>query len=89
MLIINTVVFWIIVDKISKDNSIKTDLLLSEQREEMYKASVLDTNEQIERISAVKHDMKNRLGAINDLIQNGQYEEAARLCSESSGELLR
>ena len=89
VLIINTVVFWIIVDKISKDNNIKTELLLSNQREEMYKTSVLEANEQINKISQVKHDMKNGLKSIQELIQNGQYEEAARLCSEESDTLSR
>ena len=89
VLIINTVVFWIIVDKISKDNNIKTELLLSNQREEMYKASVLEANDQINKISQVKHDMKNGLKSIQELIQSGQYEEAARLCSEESDTLSR
>ena len=89
VLIINTVVFWIIVDKISKDNNIKTELLLSNQREEMYKTSVLEANDQINKISQVKHDMKNGLKSIQELIQSGQYEEAARLCSEESDTLSR
>lgn len=89
VLIINTVVFWIIVDKISKDNNIKTELLLSNQREEMYQTSVLEANEQINKISQVKHDMKNGLKSIQELIQSGQYEEAARLCSEESDTLSR
>ena len=89
VLIINTVVFWIIIDKISKDNNIKTELLLSNQREEMYKTSVLEANDQINKISQVKHDMKNGLKSIQELIQSGQVEEAARLCSEESDTLSR
>ena len=89
VLIINTVVFWIIVDKISRDNNIKTELLLSNQREEMYQTSVLEANEQISKISQVKHDMKNGLKSIQELIQSGQYEEAARLCSDESETLSR
>lgn len=80
VLIINTIVFWIIVDKISKDNNIKTELLLSNQREEMYKASVLKTSEQLNKTSKIKHDMKNQLDAIHRLIENGQYENALQLC---------
>lgn len=80
VLVINTVVFWIIVDKISKDNNIKTELLLSNQREEMYKASVLQTSEQLNKTSKIKHDMKNQLDAIHRLIKNEQYENALQLC---------
>lgn len=89
VLIINTVVFWIIVDKISKDNNIKTELLLSNQREEMYQKSVLEANDQINKMSQIKHDMKNGLKSIQELIQSGQYEEAARLCSDESETLIR
>ena len=89
VLIINTVVFWIIVDKISKDNNIKTELLLSNQREEMYQTSVLEANDQINKMSQIKHDMKNGLKSIQELIQSGQYEEAARLCSDESETLSR
>ena len=80
VLIINTVVFWIIVDKISKDNNIKTELLLSNQREEMYKTSVLKTSEQLNKTSKIKHDMKNQLDAIHRLIENKQYDNALQLC---------
>lgn len=89
VLIINTVVFWIIVDKISKDNNIKTELLLSNQREEMYQTSVLEANDQINKMSQIKHDMKNGLKSIQELIQSGQYEEAALLCSDESETLSR
>ena len=84
VLIINTVVFWIIVDKICKDNSLKTQLLLSEQREEMYKTSVLMTSEQLDRMSKIKHDMKNQLKSVKKLIANEQYDDAIRLCDDTN-----
>ena len=82
-IIILSVIFWFLLTKLSRDNEIKTNLLLSEQREEMYKNAVLDTNVQIEKMSMMKHDMKNSLKSIQGLIQNGQYAEASRLCSDS------
>lgn len=84
VLIINTVVFWIIVDKICKDNSLKTQLLLSEQREEMYKTSVLMTSEQLDRMSKIKHDIKNQLKSVKKLIANEQYDDAIRLCDDTN-----
>lgn len=87
VLIINTIVFWIIVDKISKDNIIKTELLLSNQREEMYRASVLKTSEQLNKTSKIKHDMKNQLDAIHRLIENGQYENALQLCDSVNADV--
>ena len=56
VLVFVSVMVWFLLIKISNDNQIKTDLLLSNQREEMYKASVISTNEQIEKLSKIKHD---------------------------------
>ena len=89
VLIVNTVVFWIIVDKISKNNSIKTDLLLSEQREELYKASVLSSSEQLDRMSKIKHDIKNDLNSIGQLIEEGRVDEAAAFCRDRSESIAR
>ena len=89
VLIVNAVVFWIIVDKISKDNKTKTELLLSNQREEMYKESVISTGEQISKMTEIKHDMKNNLKSIRRLIENGQYDEAKRLCVDSSESIAK
>lgn len=45
------VITWFMMTKISKSNEIKTKLLLTEQREQLYKEDILHTNEQIENMS--------------------------------------
>ena len=82
-----TGMFWYLLLKISKDSKLKTDLLLGKQREEMYKTSVLNTNEQIEKLSRIKHDMKNHNMAVSSLILNGEYERARVLCESVSKKL--
>ncbi len=72
--------FWYLLLKVSRDERLKTELLLSTQREEMYKNSVMNTNEQIEKLSQVKHDMKNHIMSVSTLITNGEYERAGKLC---------
>lgn len=79
--------FWYLLLKTSRDNKLKTDLLLSKQREEMYKNSVLSTNEYIERLSHVKHDIKNNTMTINRLIADGEYNRAIELCDSISAKL--
>lgn len=81
------IIFWYLLIKVSKDSSVKADLMLSKQREELYKSSVLGTNEQIEKISAVKHDMKNDLMTVSMLISNGEYEKAKAICDSVSERL--
>ena len=84
VMIVVSVLVWFLLIRISNDNQVKTDLLLSRQREEMYRESAISTGEQISRMSEIKHDMKNNLKSIYRLIENGQYDEAKRLCMDCS-----
>lgn len=84
VMIVVSVLVWFLLIRISNDNQVKTDLLLSRQREEMYRESVIGSGEQISRMSEIKHDMKNNLKSIYRLIDNGQYDEAKRLCIDCS-----
>lgn len=68
VMIVVSVLVWFLLIRISNDNQVKTDLLLSRQREEMYRESVIGTGEQISRMSEIKHDMKNNLKSIYRLI---------------------
>ena len=86
-LFVSTGVFWFLLIKVSKENQVKTELLLSKQREEMYRESVISSGEQIRRMSEIKHDMNNNLKSIYRLIENGQYDEAKRLCADCSGSI--
>lgn len=80
-------IFWYLMIKSGKEAQIKTDLMLSRQREELYKSSVLSTHEQIEKISVIKHDMKSKMMSICMLISQGEYDRAKALC-DSAGEAL-
>ena len=88
-LFVSAGVFWFLLLKISKDNQVKTDLLLSRQREEMYRESVISSGEQIRLVSDIKHDMKNNLSSIYSLIDNGQYDDAKRLCLDCSESIAK
>lgn len=79
--------FWYLLLKVSRDSKLETDLLLSKQREEMYKNSVLNTNEHIKKLSRVKHDIKNNIMTISRLISDGKYDNAVELCNSISAKL--
>ena len=80
-------IFWYLMIKSGKEAQIKTDLMLSRQREELYKSSVLSTHEQIEKILVIKHDMKSKIMSIGMLISQGEYDKAKAIC-ESAGRSL-
>lgn len=75
--------FWVMLVHTSRANKAKTELLLTTQREKLYEKSILDSNEQIERISGIRHDMLNKMRTLEILISEGNIQEAKALCSES------
>lgn len=89
VLIVVSVLVWFLLIRISNDNQVKTDLLLSRQREELYRESVISSGEQIKLVSDIKHDMKNNLSSIYSLIDNGQYDDAKRLCLDCSESIAK
>lgn len=80
VLIVISVLIWFLLMKVSKDNQVKTELLLSKQREEMYKSSVLSANKSIEKISQIKHDIRNNAMTVSSLIKNEEYGKAQSIC---------
>lgn len=88
-MIVVSVMIWLMMTRISKDHEIKTQLLLMQQREEMYRNDVLKTSNQIREVSRIKHDMKNNLLCIDGLISDEEYKQAQNLCTELSQKMDR
>ncbi len=66
--------------RISKANEMKTEYLLTAQREKLYEDSIMASHEQIEKISCIKHETKNKMSSIKKLIMEQNTEEAVELC---------
>ena len=75
-----TAIVWYAVSRISRENEASTKLLLMEQKIDLYEHNILQSNVQIEKISRIKHDMKNNLLCIDNLISNTQLDEAHKIC---------
>ena len=73
-------IVWFMIARINKDNEIKTKLLLSEQKANLYKQNIISSNSQIETIKLLKHDMKNNITCIDALIEEENYDEAHNIC---------
>lgn len=73
-------IVWFMIARINKDNEIKTKLLLSEQKANLYKQNIISSNSQIETIKLLKHDMKNNILCIDALIEEENYDEAHNIC---------
>lgn len=73
-------IVWFMIARINKDNEIKTKLLLSEQKANLYEQNIISSNNQIETIKLLKHDMKNNILCIDALIEEENYDEAHNIC---------
>lgn len=82
------VLVWKVMIEISKANELRTQYALMEQREELYSKNIININEQIEKTVHIKHDMKNNISCIRELIQKDS-KEALNYCDKLTGELKR
>ena len=84
-----SIIYGVMFSRISRDNQLKTEYLLTQQKMNLYEDSVIKSGKQIEKMSKIKHDMKNYLLSIGNLLDNSKYEEAQTLCTEMSETLQR
>ncbi|MEE3450901.1 MAG: GHKL domain-containing protein [Acutalibacteraceae bacterium] len=72
------------MERISKNNMITMQNNIMKKEQELYKTQILGANKYINTISSMKHDMKNKLLCIDEMILNSNLEEARELCRETS-----
>ncbi len=74
------VITSVMLSRISRANTMKTEYLLTSQREKLYEESIMASNEQIEKISRIKHETKNKMSSIKKLVLEENVDEAIALC---------
>lgn len=86
-IIVITAIIWLLVKRISKENKIEMELMLTQQKTALYESNIIKTNNQIEKISTIKHDMANNLLCLEKLILDGNYDEACKMCNSVTDNL--
>lgn len=81
-MVVIAVMVWFMIARINRDNQIAIKLLLSEQRANLYENNIINSNKQIENTVKIRHDMKNNIACIDNLIMKGKYDEAHKICQE-------
>lgn len=79
-MVVIAVMVWFMIARINRDNQIAVKLLLSEQRANLYEKNIINSNRQIENTVKIRHDMKNNIACIDNLIMKGKYNEAHQIC---------
>lgn len=80
VMVMIAVITCVMLGRISKANEMKTEFLLTTQREKLYEDSIMASHEQIEKISFIKHETKNKMSSIKKLILEKNTDEAVTLC---------
>lgn len=81
-MVVIAVMVWFMIARINRDNQIAIKLLLSEQRANLYENNIINSNKQIENTVRIRHDMKNNIACIDNLILKGKYDEAHKICQK-------
>ena len=83
------IIYGVMFSRISRDNQLRTEYLLTRQKMNLYEESVIKSGKQIEKMSKIKHDTKNHLLSIGNLISSKKYDDAKELCTSMSENLQR
>lgn len=86
-MVVIAVMVWFMIARINRDNQIAVKLLLSEQRANLYEKNIINSNRQIENTAKIRHDMKNNIACIDNLIMKGKYKEAHQICQEVTNKI--
>lgn len=77
----------LLIEKIRKSHVLEIQNEVMQSEQEMYKAQIEQSNQYIREIAKIKHDMKNRVLCISELIESGNINEAEKLCDSLKNEL--
>lgn len=86
-IIIVAVMIWTMLIKISKDSEFKLQYMLLQQQYKYQNENIMQADKSMKNISALRHDMKNKLLCIGELIKNGETEKALEMCGACSVEI--
>ena len=81
------VLIWVMLGKISKDREIELRYSLLEQQYRYQKENILQSGKSLKEMSTLRHDMKNKLLLIGQLVTNGETDRAIEMCGACRTEL--
>ena len=85
--VVIAVLIWVMLGKISKDREIELRYSLLEQQYRYQKENILQSGKSLKEMSTLRHDMKNKLLLIGQLVTNGETDRAIEMCGACRTEL--
>lgn len=77
--------FYFTVVRMMKDNDLRTENELLRQNQAHQVSQIQQMQDSNERVSSIKHDLKNYVGLVERLLRQGETEEALAKCEEVTG----
>jgi sensor histidine kinase regulating citrate/malate metabolism len=68
-------------------NRIQTENYIMKKQQELYREKIIEANKNLEEIAVIRHDMKNKILCIGELLNSSNYDEAKLMCSDLKYEL--
>ena len=75
------------ITKLSKNYELKAQNLMMQREAELYRQEIDSSNEYINQIASIKHDVKNKLLCVEALIESGEYDKAIVICCDETESL--
>ena len=73
--------------KVTKNNELKMQNMIMKKEQELYLNEIRNGSEYIREIAKIKHDMKNKVFCIGEMLSTDNIDEAKELCKAMSLEL--
>lgn len=73
--------------KVSKSSELKAQNIILQKEQQFYQNEIKNSDEFIREVATIKHDMKNKILCIEDLIKKEEYDEVLSICKMTNNSL--
>ena len=77
----------ILTERISRNRELKMQNILMKREQELYQRQIRESDNYIREISSIRHDMKNKLLCLSELLRENKIKQARELCGKMENEL--
>ena len=77
----------ILIERISHNRELKMQNIIMQKEQELYRKQISESDRYIREISSIRHDMKNKILCLSEMLSENKIMEAKRLCGQMKSEL--
>ena len=77
----------ILTERMSRNRELKMQNILMQKEQELYRKQISESDGYIREISSIRHDMKNKILCLSEMLSENKIKEAKKLCGQMESEL--